>query len=96
MKTWKIAESEKKNKTDKHCGTPGANKTYLTLPGQFFMGAKSFILTKEMPIIFVRKDKLVCTMRKCMVFLATVNMILEHGGVHTTLVIYPLLIMLDH
>ena len=46
--------------------------------------------------IFVLKDKLVCAMKKCMVSMATVNMILEHRGVHTKLVIYPLLLILDH
>ena len=46
--------------------------------------------------IFVLKDKLVFTMKKCMVFMAFVNMILEHGGVHTKLVIYPLLLTPDH
>ena len=55
----------------KHQGiTPGANLTYLAPPpppGQFFMGAKSFIGTPEMQRIFVLKDKLNCTMKKCMV-----------------------------
>ena len=59
---------------------PGANLTYLAPPGQFFMGAKSFIGTPEMQRFFVLKEKLVCTMRKCMVSMATVNVILEHGG----------------
>ena len=31
----------------------------------------------------VLKEKLFCTMKKCMVSVATVNMILEHGDVHT-------------
>ena len=44
--------------------TPGANLTYLAPPGQFFMGAKSFIGTPEMQIIFVLKDKLFCIMKK--------------------------------
>ena len=35
-------------------------------------------------------------MKKCMVSMATVNMSLEHGGVHTQLVISPLLLILDH
>ena len=63
------------------------------------MGAKSFIGTPEMQIIFVLKDNLFCTMKKekCMVSMATVNVILEHGGVHTNLLRYPLLlIILDH
>ena len=42
------------------------------------MGAKSFIGTPEMQIIFVLKDKLICTMKKCMVSMATVNFILKH------------------
>ena len=75
---------------------PGANLTYLAPPGQFFMGAKSFIGTLEMQRFFVLKEKLVCTMRKCMVSMATVNVILEHGGVHTKLLISPLLLTLDH
>ena len=43
--------------------TPGANLTYLASPGQFFIGAKSFIGTPKMQIIFVLTDKLVCTMK---------------------------------
>ena len=73
MKIWKITE-----KPEKHCGTPGANLTYLALSGQFFMGAKSFIWTQEMHIIFVLKYKLVCTIKICIVSMTTVNMILEH------------------
>ena len=77
--------------------TPGANLTYLApLPGQFFMGAKSFIGTPEMQRIFVLKDKLNCTMKKCMVSMATINAILEHGGVHRKLTISLLLLILDH
>ena len=78
--------------------TPGANLTYLTTPSprQFFMGAKSFIVTQEMKRMFVLKEKLACTMRKCMVSMATVNVILKYGGVHTKLVISPLLLILDH
>ena len=80
--------------------TPGANLTYLATPpppqGQFCMGAKSFIGTPEMQRIFVLKDNLNCTMKKCMVSMATVNAILEHGGVHTKLTISPLLLFLDH
>ena len=37
---------------------------------------------------FVHKDKFVCTMKKCMVSIATINTIFEHGHVHTKLVIY--------
>ena len=79
-------------------GTPGANLTYLAhpLPGQSFKGAKSVIWTPEMQRMFVLKDKLFGCMKKCMVSMATINMILEHGGVHTKLVIYPLLLILDH
>ena len=80
----------------KHHGTQGANLTYLTPSGQFFMGVKSFIGIPEMQRIFVFKDKLVFTMKKCTVSMATVNMILEQGGVHTKLVIYLLLLTLDH
>ena len=68
--------------------TPGANLTYLAPPGQFFMGAKSFTGTPEMQRIFVLKEKLVCTMKKCMVSMATVNVVLEHGGVHTKYWLY--------
>ena len=60
------------------------------------MGAKSFIGTPEMQIIFVLKDKLFCTMQKYMVSMATVNVILEHGVVHTKLVMSPLLLILNH
>ena len=53
---------------------------------------------------FVFKDKLVCTMKKKkkkkkkkrMVFMATVNIILEHGGVHAKLSMSPLLLILDN
>ena len=71
--------------------TPRSNLTYLAPPGQFFMGAKSLIGTPEMQKKFVLKDKLVCT-----VSMATVNVIFEDGGVHTKLVISPLLFILDH
>ena len=79
-------------------GTPGANLVYIAhpLPGESFKGAKSFIGTQEMQIIFVVKDKLFCSMKKCMVSMATINMTLAHGGVHTRLVIFPLLLILDH
>ena len=60
------------------------------------MGAKSFIGTPEMQRIVVLKDKLICTMNKFMVSMAFVNMILEHGGEHTKLLISPLLRILDH
>ena len=76
--------------------TPGANLTYLAPPGQFFMGAKSFIGTPEMQRIFVLKDKLNCTMKKCMVSMATINTILKHGGGHRKLIISQLLLILDH
>ena len=56
--------------------TPVANLTYLAPPGQFFMGAKSLIGTPDMQIIFVLKDKLICTMKKCMVSMPTVNIII--------------------
>ena len=80
-----------------HTTTPGANLTYLAPPpGQFFMGAKSFIGTPEMQRIFVLKDKLNCTMKKSMVSMATVKPILGHGGVHRKLTISPLLLILDH
>ena len=77
--------------------TPGANLTYLAPPpppGQFFMGAKSFIGTPEMQRIFVLKDKLNCTMKKCMVSMATINTILKHGGGHRKLTISQLLLIL--
>ena len=45
--------------------------------------------------MFVLKDKLNCTMKKCMVTMATVYAILEHGCVHTKLTISPLLLILD-
>ena len=62
-------------------GTPGANLVYLAhpLPGESFKGAKSFIGTPEMQIIFVVKDKLFCSMKKCMVSMTTINLILANG-----------------
>ena len=60
--------------------------------------AALFFGTLEMQRRFVLKDKLVCTMKKKkrIVFMATVNIILEHGGVHAKLVMSPLLLILDH
>ena len=56
-----------------------------------------FFGTLEMQRRFVLKDKLVCTMKKKrIVSMATVNIILEHGGVHAKLVMSPLLLILDH
>ena len=46
------------------------------------MGAKSFIGTQETQRQKIQK--LVCTMKKCMVSMATVNVILEHGGMTLT------------
>ena len=57
------------------------------------MGAKSFIGTTEMQRIFVLKDILNYTMKNCMVSMATVNVILKHGGVHTKLIISSLLLI---
>ena len=57
------------------------------------MGTKSFIGTTEMQRIFVLKDILNFTMKNCMVSMATVNVILKHGGVHTKLIIFSLLLM---
>ena len=78
--------------------TTGDNLTYLahSLPGQSFNGAKLFIGTPEMQRIFVVKDKLFCSMKKCMVSMATINIILEHGGTHAKLDISPLLLILEH
>ena len=75
--------------------TPGAHLAYLTSPRQFIMGAKSFIGTQEMQRFFVLKDELNCTLKKCMVSMTTVDVILEHGGVHTKIIISPLLRILD-
>ena len=55
---------EKQKKTEKHCGTTGANLTYLATPGQFYMSAKSFTGTTEMQRMAILKDKLACTMEK--------------------------------
>ena len=44
------------------------------------MGAKSFIGTPEM------KDKLNCTLKKYTVSMATVNVILQEGGIHSKLI----------
>ena len=35
-------------------------------------------------------------MKKCTVSMATVNVILEDGGIHTKLIISPLLLILDY
>ena len=43
--------------------------------------------------IFVLKDILNYTMKNCMVSMATVNVILKHGGVHTKLIISSLLLI---
>ena len=60
------------------------------------MGAKSLTWTPEMQRNVVLNDKLVYTMQKQMVSVSTVNVILEHRGVHTKLVRYTLLLILDH
>ena len=76
--------------------TPGANLTYLASPRQFFMSAKSFTGTLEMQQNFFPKDKLKRTMKKCTVFMETVNVILEDEGIHTKLILSPLLLILDY
>ena len=58
------------SRTANNLGT-GANLTYLCTPGQFFMGAISFIGTPEMQRIFVPKDKLNYTLKNCMVSMTT-------------------------
>ena len=60
------------------------------------MGAKSFIGTPEMQRNVVLNDKRVYIMQELMVSMSTVNGLLEHGGVHTKLVRYTLLLILDH
>ena len=60
------------------------------------MGAKSFIGIIKMQKMFVLKDKLNCTLKQCMVSMATVNAILEDGGIHTKLFISPLLLILNY
>ena len=57
------------------------------------MGAKSFIGTTEMQRISVLNDILNYNMKNCMVSMATVNVILKHGGVHTKLIISSLLLI---
>ena len=57
------------------------------------MGAKLCIGTTEMQRIFVLKDILNYTMKNCMVSMATVNVILKNGGVHTKLIISSLLLI---
>ena len=50
-----------------------------------------FFGTLEMQRSFVLKDKLVCNRKKNRIFsMATVNIILEHGGVRAILVMSPL------
>ena len=43
------------------------------------MGARSFIRSREMQRSLVLKDYIFCTMKKCMVSMATINMILDYG-----------------
>ena len=69
------------SKTSHNLSTPRANLNYLVSPRTIFMGAKSFIETKEMQRIFVLNDKLIYTMKNCMVSMATVHMFLKHGDV---------------
>ena len=67
-------------KTEKHCGTKGANLTYLATPGQFYMSAKWFTGTTVMQRMAILKDKLACRMeKKCIVSMAPINVIVEHG-----------------
>ena len=56
------------------------------------MGAKSFFGTTEMQRFFVLQDILNYFMKNCMVSMATVNVILKYGGVHTKLIISSLLL----
>ena len=60
------------------------------------MGAKSFTGTPEMQKKNVPTDKLKCIMKKCTVSMATVNVILEDGGIHKKLIISPVLLILDY
>ena len=60
------------------------------------MGAKSFIGTTDMQRIFVLKDKLNYTMKIYMLSMATINVILKNGGVHTKLIISSLLLILNY
>ena len=85
--------TEKKKNQENHRGIPGANLTYL-VPQDDFNGCK--IVHWDPRNVFVHRDKFVCTMKKCMVSIATINTIFEHGHVHTKLVMYPLLFILDH
>ena len=75
--------------------TAVANLTYLASPKTNFHGCQIFNLDPRNANIFASKDKLNCTMKKCMVSMATVNLILENGGVHTKSTISPLLVILD-
>ena len=78
------------SRTAYNLGNPGANLIYLCTPRQFFMGTKSFIGTTEILRIFFLNDRLNYTMKNCMVSMATVNVILKHGGVHKILIISSL------
>ena len=81
----KKKKNTKKKKQENHRGIPGANLTYMYLaPQDDFNGCK--IIHWDPRNAFVHKDKFVCTMKKCMVSIATIN----------TIIIYPLLFILDH
>ena len=60
------------------------------------MGAKSFIGTPENAKNFCPQRQTYLHYEKIMVLMSIVSMILEHGDVHTKLLISPLLLTLDH
>ena len=78
------------------CYTPGANLTYLAPPRTIFHGCQIVHWDPRNAKNFVLKDKLNCTMKKCMVSMATIYTILEHGVGHRILPISQLLLILNH
>ena len=81
-------KKSRKKKQENHRGISGANLTYLA-PQDDFNGCK--IVHWDPRNAFVHKDKFVCTMKKCMVSIATINTIFEHGHIigYISAIIYP-------
>ena len=66
----------------------GANLTHCVSPNTIFHGCQIIYwdARNEKKKTFDRKDKLTCTMEKCTVSMATVNVILQDGGIQTKLI----------
>ena len=76
-------------------GTIGSNLTYLATQRQVSMGVGLFIGNQVMSQKFVPRFFFILAMSKCMVSMATHNVILLNGGVPTKATITRLFFSLD-